>query len=53
MGYCLETLMGAGAGREKTRMTQKLILRHGDCVAVLGEYEEGSVGGIVCDPPYG
>ena len=34
-------------------MTQKLILRHGDCVAVLGEYEEASVGGIICDPPYG
>ena len=33
-------------------MTQKLILRHGDCVAVLGEYEEGSVGAFICDPPY-
>ena len=33
-------------------MTQKLILRHGDCVAVLGEYKEGSVGAFICDPPY-
>lgn len=32
---------------------QKLVLRHGDCVQVLAEYEESSVGGIICDPPYG
>ena len=28
-------------------------LRHGDCVEVLKGMKEGSVGGIVCDPPYG
>ena len=32
---------------------QKLILRHGDCVAVLAGMKEDSVGSIVCDPPYG
>ena len=34
-------------------MIQRLILRHGDCVEVLGDMEESSVGGIICDPPYG
>ena len=34
-------------------MTQRLILRHGDCTQVLTEYKEDSVGSIVCDPPYG
>ena len=34
-------------------MTQKLILRHGDCVEVLKGYEDGSIGAIVSDPPYG
>jgi len=33
-------------------MTQKLILRHGDCVEVLKGYEDGSIGAFVCDPPY-
>jgi len=31
---------------------QTLTLRYGDCVKVLREYEEGSVGAVVCDPPY-
>jgi hypothetical protein len=31
---------------------QKLILRHGDCVDVLKDYEDGSIGAFVCDPPY-
>jgi len=31
---------------------QWLTLRHGDCVEVLGEYEEGFVGAFICDPPY-
>lgn len=31
---------------------QRLILRHGDCVDVLGEYEDASVGAVVSDPPY-
>jgi len=34
-------------------MTQRLILRHGDCVAVLADMKEDSVGSVVCDPPYG
>lgn len=34
-------------------MTQRLILRHGDCVEVLSGYEGGSVSSIICDPPYG
>lgn len=34
-------------------MTQRLILRHGDCVEVLKGYDEGSVGAFCCDPPYG
>ncbi len=29
-----------------------LTLRHGDCVEVLESMKEGSIGGIVCDPPY-
>jgi site-specific DNA-methyltransferase (adenine-specific) len=33
-------------------MSVTLYLRHGDCVQVLGEYPEGSVGAVVCDPPY-
>jgi DNA modification methylase len=28
-------------------------LRLGDCIAVMRELEEASVGGVVCDPPYG
>ena len=34
-------------------MIQQLILRHGDCNTVLADMEESSVGGIICDPPYG
>ena len=30
-----------------------LILRHGDCVEVLKGYEDGSIGAIISDPPYG
>jgi hypothetical protein len=33
-------------------MTQRLILRHGDCVSVLTDYEDASIGAIVSDPPY-
>ena len=33
-------------------MTQKLTLRHGDCVDVLKGYEDGSLGAIISDPPY-
>ena len=32
---------------------QRLILRHGDCVEVLKGYEDGSIGAVVSDPPYG
>jgi DNA modification methylase len=28
-------------------------LRHGDCVDLLGGVPEGSIGAVVCDPPYG
>jgi DNA modification methylase len=28
-------------------------LRLGDCIEVMRELEESSVGGVVCDPPYG
>ena len=31
----------------------RLVLRHGDCVEVLKSYTEGSVGAVICDPPYG
>jgi site-specific DNA-methyltransferase (adenine-specific) len=34
-------------------MTQRLILRHGDCVEVLKGYEDGSIGAFCSDPPYG
>jgi DNA modification methylase len=33
-------------------MSVTLYLQHGDCVQVLGEHPEGSVGAVVCDPPY-
>ena len=33
-------------------MTQ-LVLRHGDCLRVLADMPEASVGAVVCDPPYG
>ena len=33
-------------------MTQRLILRHGDCVEVLKGYDDGSIGAFCCDPPY-
>ncbi len=32
---------------------QRLILRHGDCVDVFKGYEDGSIGAVVSDPPYG
>lgn len=32
-------------------MKARLLL--GDCVARMAEMPEDSVGGIVCDPPYG
>lgn len=32
---------------------QRLILRHGDCVDVLRGYEDGSIGAVISDPPYG
>ena len=31
----------------------RLTLRHGDCVEVMKAIPEGSVGAVVCDPPYG
>jgi hypothetical protein len=31
---------------------QRLTLRHGDCVEVLKGYGDGSIGAVVCDPPY-
>ena len=31
----------------------KIDLRNGDCVQRMSEMEEGCVGGIICDPPYG
>jgi site-specific DNA-methyltransferase (adenine-specific) len=31
----------------------RLVLHHGDCVAVLRSYGDGTVGGVVSDPPYG
>ena len=34
-------------------MTQTLRLRLGDSIEVLNDMEEGTLGGIVCDPPYG
>ena len=34
-------------------MTQTLTLKHGDCVEVLAEIAEGSIGSVICDPPYG
>jgi DNA modification methylase len=34
-------------------MTQRLILRYGDCVDVLKGCEDGSIGAVVSDPPYG
>ena len=33
-------------------MTQRLILRHGDCVEVLKGYEDGFIGAVISDPPY-
>ena len=33
-------------------MSVTLYLRHGDCVQVLGEHPDESVGAVVCDPPY-
>lgn len=31
---------------------QRLILRHGDCVDVLAEYADESIGAVISDPPY-
>lgn len=31
----------------------RLVLHNGDCVEVLKGYAEGSVGAVICDPPYG
>jgi site-specific DNA-methyltransferase (adenine-specific) len=31
----------------------RLVLHHGDCVSVLQGYGDGTVGGVVSDPPYG
>ena len=31
----------------------KVILRYGDCVTRMSDMPEGSVGAVVCDPPYG
>ena len=31
----------------------ELVLRHGDCLHVLADMPEASVGAVVCDPPYG
>lgn len=33
-------------------MSVTLHLRHGDCLVRLQELDEGSVGAVVCDPPY-
>lgn len=33
-------------------MSVTLYLRHGDCVQVLGEHPDESMGAVVCDPPY-
>lgn len=33
-------------------MSVTLHLRHGDCLVRLQELGEGSVGAVVCDPPY-
>lgn len=34
-------------------MSTTIHLRHGDCVEVLADMPEGSVGAVVSDPPYG
>ena len=34
-------------------MSTTIHLRLGDCVEVLKGYKENSIGGIICDPPYG
>lgn len=33
--------------------TQTIQIRHGDSFEILKGFDEGSVGAIVCDPPYG
>lgn len=33
-------------------MAQTVRLQLGDCIEVLRQLEDGSVGGVVCDPPY-
>jgi DNA modification methylase len=37
---------------KKVQEQQTLTLHLGDCIDKMKELEEGSVGGIVCDPPY-
>lgn len=32
---------------------QRLTLRYGDCVEVLKGYDDGSIGAVISDPPYG
>lgn len=35
-------------------MTQQTFtLKHGDCVDVLAQMDEASIGSVICDPPYG
>jgi hypothetical protein len=34
-------------------LAMKLVLHHGDCVSVLKSYDDGSIGAVVSDPPYG
>lgn len=31
----------------------RLVLHNGDCVEVLKGYADGSIGAVICDPPYG
>jgi len=33
--------------------TQTIRLRWGDCLEVMADFQEASIGSIVCDPPYG
>ena len=52
VGNCSQTKLGADLCGQETGMMQSLTLRYGDCVKVLREYEKGSVGAVICDPPY-
>jgi len=31
----------------------EIVLKHGECVNRMAELQEGSVGSVICDPPYG